>query len=292
MRLLNQKQVHQNMRRRLRKNAVYTVLFIACTLFSLLMLALLLYRIIGAGLPYLDGQFLTSFASRNPERAGIAAALWGTVALAGIVTPLSLLLGVGTALYLEEYAKKTTFTRFIELNLQTLSGVPSVVFGLLGLTVFVYAAGLGQSILAGGLTMTLLVLPTIVVASQEALRAVPPALREASYGMGATKWQTMYHVVLPAAFSGILTGCILALSRALGEAAPLLVVGALAFMNYIPASLLDEFTVLPIQIFNWMGRAQEEFQQVAAAGIVALMGLLLLMNSLAAWLRSRGQQKR
>lgn len=204
-----------------------------------------------------------------------------------IVIPVSFIFGVGTALYLEHYAKESVFKKLIELNNQTLAGVPSVVFGLLGLTIFVYALHLGESIMAAALTMSLLVLPTVVVASQEAIRTVPSSLLEASYGLGATKWQTMYRIVLPVALPGIVTGCTLAVSRAIGEAAPLLVIGALAFANYVPFSMFDRFTVLPIQIFNWMSRPQEEFQYVAAAGMIVLLGLLLFINIFVLWLRNR-----
>ncbi|MFX3623821.1 MAG: phosphate ABC transporter permease PstA [Ectobacillus sp.] len=289
MRLINRKEVEKRMVSRFRTDAFYKLMFLCATLFSLAILIILLYRIFAQGVEYINWGFLKHFSSRKPEQAGIAAALWGTVSLMAIVAPVSLLLGVGTALYLEEYAKKTRFTALIELNIQTLAGVPSVVFGLLGLTIFVYAMGLGQSLLAGGLTMSLLVLPIIVVASQEALRSVPRGAVEGSYGLGATKWQTISRIILPAAFPGILTGCVLALSRAIGEAAPLLVIGALAYANYLPSGLSDGFTVLPIQIFNWMGRPQEEFQHAAAAGIVVLLALLAIMNAVAVLWRSRRQ---
>lgn len=289
MKLIDRKEIKTHMRSRLQRDVFHQMMFICSALFSLSVLVILLYRIALAGITYIDIGFFTHFSSRKAEQAGIAAALWGTVSLMVIVAFVSLLLGVGTALYLEEYAKKTTLTRMIELNIQTLAGVPSVVFGLLGLTFFVYMMNLGQSLLAGGLTMSLLVLPTIVVASQEALKSVPRSALEASYGLGATKWQTMCRIVLPAAFPGIMTGCILAVSRAIGEAAPLLVIGALAFINYFPVGIMDEFTVLPIQIFNWMSRPQEEFQYVAAAGILVLLALLILMNAAAVILRNRNQ---
>ena len=256
-------------------------------LFSIVILLILLFQIFGKGVSYLSLDFFTNFASRNPKEAGIAAALSGTILFMSIVISLSFIFGVGTALYLEQYAKESIFKKVIEINNQTLAGVPSVVFGLLGLTIFVYALHLGESIIAAALTMSLLVLPTVVVASQEAIRSVPRSLLEASYGLGATKWQTMYQVVLPYAFPGIITGCTLAISRAIGEAAPLLVIGALAFANYVPFSMFDRFTVLPIQIFNWMSRPQEEFQYVAAAGMIVLLGLLLLINIVVLWLRNR-----
>lgn len=287
MRMLNERNIEEHMPARFWKDRVYRTVFHLAMLFSLCILFFLLYQIFQQGIKYVSFDFLIRFASRNPEEAGIAAALSGTILFMSVVAPTSFLFGVGTALYLEYYAKQSWFTKIIEINIQTLAGVPSVVFGLLGLTMFVYGLQLGESILAAALTMSLLVLPTVVVAAQEALRSVPKSLLEASYGVGATKWQTMYHVVIRAAMPGILTGCILALSRAIGEAAPLLVIGALAFANYVPLDVMDRFTVLPIQIFNWMNRPQEEFQHVAAAGIIVLLVLLLIINTFAIWLRNR-----
>ncbi|PGZ98776.1 phosphate ABC transporter, permease protein PstA [Bacillus pseudomycoides] len=287
MRMLNERNIEEHMPSRFRKDRVCKIVFRITMLFSLCILIFLLYQICRQGITYISFDFFTNFASRNPEKAGIAAALSGTILFMSVVTPISFLFGVGTALYLEYYAKQSLFTRIIKINIQTLAGVPSVVFGLLGLTMFVYGLQLGESILAAALTMSLLVLPTVVVAAQEALRSVPRSLLEASYGVGATKWQTMSRVVIRAAMPGILTGCILALSRAIGEAAPLLVIGALAFANYVPLDVFDKFTVLPIQIFNWMSRPQEEFQHVAAAGIIVLLLLLLFINTFAIWLRNR-----
>ncbi|PFM65739.1 phosphate ABC transporter, permease protein PstA [Bacillus cereus] len=287
MRMLNHKKIQENMASRFLKDRIYKLFFYIAILFSVAILFILLFQIFEKGISYLSIDFFTNFASRNPKEAGIAASLSGTVLFMGIVIPVSFIFGVGTALYLEHYAKDSVFKKLIELNNQTLAGVPSVVFGLLGLTIFVYALHLGESIVAAALTMSLLVLPTVVVASQEVIRAVPSSLLEASYGLGATKWQTMYQIVLPAALPGIVTGCTLAVSRAIGEAAPLLVIGALAFANYVPFSMLDRFTVLPIQIFNWMSRPQEEFQYVAAAGMIVLLGLLLFINIFVLWLRNR-----
>ncbi|PGT74421.1 phosphate ABC transporter, permease protein PstA [Bacillus cereus] len=287
MRMLNHKKIKENMASRFFKDRVYKLLFYIAILFSIVILLILLFQIFEKGISYLSLDFFTNFASRNPKEAGIAAALSGTILFMSIVIPVSFIFGVGTALYLEQYAKESIFKKVIEINNQTLAGVPSVVFGLLGLTIFVYALHLGESIIAAALTMSLLVLPTVVVASQEAIRSVPSSLLEASYGLGATKWQTMYQIVLPYAFPGIITGCTLAISRAIGEAAPLLVIGALAFANHVPFSMFDRFTVLPIQIFNWMSRPQEEFQYVAAAGMIVLLGLLLFINIFVLWLRNR-----
>ncbi|MGH0939985.1 phosphate ABC transporter permease PstA [Bacillus mycoides] len=287
MRMLNHKNIQENMASRFLKDRIYKCLFYIAILFSVVILFILLFQIFEKGISYLSIDFFTNFASRNPREAGIVAALSGTILFMSIVVPVSFIFGVGTALYLEHYAKESVFKKLIELNNQTLAGVPSVVFGLLGLTIFVYALHLGESIMAAALTMSLLVLPTVVVASQEAIRTVPSSLLEASYGLGATKWQTMYQIVLPVALPGIVTGCTLAVSRAIGEAAPLLVIGALAFANYVPFSIFDRFTVLPIQIFNWMSRPQEEFQYVAAAGMIVLLGLLLFINIFVLWLRNR-----
>ncbi|WP_374717953.1 phosphate ABC transporter permease PstA [Neobacillus sp.] len=279
------------MKARLKVNLFAKILFFAAMMFGLFILGVLLYRIFSQGIGYLDLQFLQSLPSRKPEQAGVYTALIGSVLLMAVVAPVSLLLGVATAIYLEEYAKDNRFTAFIKVNISNLAGVPSIVFGLLGLTVFVRALALGTSVLAAGLTMSLLVLPIIIVAAQEALRAVPVSLREASYAMGATKWQTIVRIVLPAAIPGILTGGILALSRAIGETAPLVVLGLPLFLAYLPKSIFDMFTVLPMQIYNWTGRPQEEFHSLAAAGIIVLLILLLFMNSLAVLIRNKFQKR-
>jgi phosphate transport system permease protein len=289
--LIDQEQVIKNMAGRLVRNNLFKLLFFLATVFGLIVLVVLLYRIFTQAIGWLDIDFLQNFASRRPEEAGIKAALIGSLWLMVIVAPLSLILGVGTAIYLEEYAKKNRFTDFIQTNISNLAGVPSIVFGLLGLTVFVRGMGLERSVISAGLTMSLLVLPVIVVAAQEAIRAVPNQLREASYGMGATKWQTIYRVVLPAAIPGILTGSILALSRAIGETAPLVVIGIPTFIAYLPKSIFDTFTVMPMQIYNWTGRPQEEFQHVAAAGIVVLLVVLIIMNSIAVLIRNKFQKR-
>ena len=272
---------------RLMLNNVFKGLFFLATFFGIVVLSILVIRIVSQGASYLDWDFLSNYASRRPEDAGIKAAIYGTVWIMAIVAPVSLILGVGTAIYLEEYAPDNKFTHFIELNISNLSGVPSIVFGLLGLTVFVRLLEMGRSVLAGGLTMSLMILPVIVVSSQEAIRAIPKEQYEASYAMGATKWQTIRTVVLPAAVPGILTGSILALSRAVGETAPLLMIGAMTFIAYVPESILSGFTAMPIQIFNWAGRPQEEFQAVAAAGSIVLMLMLVIMNSLAIYIRNK-----
>ncbi|MGP7816252.1 phosphate ABC transporter permease PstA [Niallia sp. 01092] len=291
MKLVDHAKVTEKMKPRLIKNVILRALFFCATMFGLVILGLLFYRVLTQGIGYLDLQFLQSLPSRKPEQAGVYTALLGTVWLMAVVAPVSLLIGVGTAIYLEEYASKNKFTAFIKLNIANLAGVPSIVFGLLGLTLFVRALSLGTSVLAAGLTMSLLVLPIIIVASQEAIRAVPNELKEASLGMGATKWQTIVRVVMPTAIPGILTGGILALSRAIGETAPLVVLGLPLFLAFLPKTVFDMFTVLPMQIYNWTGRPQEEFQNLAAAGIIVLLGLLIIMNSIAVLIRNKFQKR-
>lgn len=291
MKYMNDALVMKRMGSRLKFNKVWKGIFIIATSFALLSLAVLLFRIFSQGLGHLNIDFLTNFASRIPENAGIKAALIGSLWLMAIVAPVSITLGVSTAIYLEEYAKKNKLNDFIRMNISNLAGVPSIVFGLLGLTIFVRLMDLGKSILAAGFTMSLLILPIIIVAAQEAIRAVPNEQREASYGMGATKWQTIVRVVLPAAIPGILTGSILALSRAIGETAPLVVIGIPVILQFLPTGVLDSFTALPMQIFDWAKRPQEEFQLVAAAGIIVLMTVLVCMNSVAVFIRNKFQKR-
>ncbi|MCW2962444.1 MAG: pstA [Thermoleophilia bacterium] len=265
--------------------------FMSLLLFGLLVgLVTLLTLVIDVaidGVPSLSMEFLTNLDSRFAERAGIYPALIGTLWLMFLVALFTLPLGVGAAVYLHEFAPKGRATRFIDLNIANLAAVPSVVYGLLGLAVFVRGAELGRSVLAGALTLTLLLLPMVVVASREALRGVPDSIRQASYGVGATRVQTVRSQVLPAAIPGIMTGMILGLSRAIGETAPLITLGALTYVSFVPSNPMDRFTAMPIQIFNWTSRPQEEFQHVAAAGILLLLGVLLGMNALAIWIRSR-----
>jgi phosphate transport system permease protein len=291
MRYIEQEKVVKRMNGRLVVNAIFKGLFMAATLLALLALVILLYRIVTQGASHLSLDFITNFASRFPEKAGIKAALVGSLWLMAVVAPTSIILGVGSAIYLEEYAKQNRLTTFIRLNISNLAGVPSVVFGLLGLTIFVRAMALGNSILAAGFTMSLLILPVIIVASQEAIRSVPKELRDASLGMGATKWQTVVNIILPAAIPGILTGSILALSRAIGETAPLIVIGIPVIIQFLPRGVFDTFTALPIQIFDWASRPQQEFQVVAAAGIIILMIFLLIMNSIAVLIRNKFQKR-
>ena len=254
----------------------------------LVLLADILYR----GLPTLTWNFLTSFPSRSPQAAGILSALAGSLWLIGLTALLALPTGLAAAVWLEEYARRSNWLSWlIEVNIANLAGVPSIIYGLLGLGLFVRALHLERSLLAGALTMSLLVLPIIIINSREALRAVPSSQRDAAYALGATRSQAVWGVVLPAALPGVLTGVILALSRAIGETAPLITIGALTFVAFLPTSPLDRFTVLPIQIFNWVSRPQAGFHALAASGIIVLMVALLSMNALAIYLRDRARSK-
>ena len=255
------------------------------------MLAVLLIYLLQQGVTGIDWSFLTSFASRHPDKAGIKAAMLGSIYVVLVAGVVSFTLGVATALFLEEYATRSKFAKIAEINIANLAGVPSIVYGILGLQIFVHSMHLGSSVLAGGFTLALLVLPIVIVAASEAVRAVPPSLREGSYALGATRWQVIWHMVIPQAFPGILTGVILAVSRAIGETAPLIAMGALAFVPFTPDSPLSRFTVLPIQIFNWTSRPQEGFRETAAAGIIVLLVILLVMNAGAVILRNRFQNK-
>lgn len=267
-------------------------LFSLSTVFAMVVLGILLYQIVSGSIGWLDWQFLTSNLSIFPEKAGIKGAIIGTLFLMMIVIPVTLILGVATAIYLEEYANEGRIQRLIKVNISNLASVPSVIFGLLGLTVFSRMLGLGSSILAGGLTMSLLVLPIVVVAAQEALRAVPGFLREASYGMGADKWTTIWRVVLPVSIPGILTGAILAISRAIGETAPLVVLGIPTLIMKIPTGIMDDFTVMPIQIYYWTLDTvlTPEYAYLASATIVVLLVTLFILNSVAIIIRNKFQK--
>ena len=281
----------RNLPRRQAVGKVYHVLLLGATLAGVVLLALLLWDVVRQGIGWLDIQFLTSFPSRFPERAGIQSALWGTVWLIGLTATFAIPVGIGAAIYLEEYARRSWINTVIEINIANLAGTPSIVYGILGLAIFVRWLALGRSVLAGALTMSLLILPVAIIASREALRAVPGSIREASFALGATRWQTVRFHVLPAALPGILTGVILALSRAMGETAPLIMIGALTYVAFVPEGPMDSFTTLPIQIFNWASRPQTEFHDVAAAGILVLLVVLLTMNAAAIWIRHRSQRK-
>jgi len=279
-----------HLRRRRRKGRAFQLVCLATTLVGVAVLVVLLVDVLVDGLGWITPHFFTEFPSRLPERAGIKSALYGTVWLMALVAIVSFPLGVAAAVWLEEYADRGWLQTVIQTNIANLAGVPSIVYGILGLTVFVrWMAAItgGRSVLSGALTISLLILPIIIIAAQEAVRAVPDSIRQASYGLGATKWQTVRHHVLPNALPGILTGTILALSRAIGETAPLIMIGALTFIAFVPEGPRDQFTVLPIQIFNWVSRPQDEFRHLAAAAIIVLLVLLLSMNALAIWLRNR-----
>lgn len=292
--------------RRLDKS--FKILGITSTLFGLVVLLVLIIDIFLDGKSRLNWSFLTSFPSRKPELAGILSAWIGTVWLMLITALLALPIGIGAGIYLEEYARKNRLTNFIEINIANLAGIPSVIYGLLGLGLFVRYFNLDRSVLAGGLTLALLILPVIILSTREALRAIPFSIREASYALGATKWQTVRNQLLPAALGNIMTGIILAMSRAVGETAPLITIGALTYIAFLPQSpvtfvkgfpfvhfslqgLFDPFTALPIQIFNWVSRPQKGFFINAAAGIIILLSLTLIMNTVAVLLRYHYQKK-
>jgi phosphate transport system permease protein len=291
MALITHAEFQRRMTRRKWQGQIFHALCLIAILIGLAMLGALLYNVLSQGLGKLDWDFITSFPSRFPERAGIQAALLGSIYVVAIAGFLAFTLGVGAAIYLEEYATRNWFARIVQTNIANLAGVPSIVYGILGLEIFVRSLGLGKSVLAGGLTLALLVLPIVIIAAEEAIRAVPPSIREGGYALGATRWQTIWHLVLPQAFPGVLTGVILAVSRAIGETAPLIVMGALTFVPFSPDGLFSRFTVLPIQIFNWVSRPQEGFHEAAAAGIIVLLVLLLSMNAVAIFLRNKFQKR-
>ncbi len=280
----------QCLARRHMVSKAFRLLCAAVTWAGVVLLGVLLFHVTREGLPWVDLQFLTDFPSRFPEKAGIHSALWGTVWLISLTAAFSIPVGVAAAIYLEEYALSGRVSRFIEINIANLAGVPSIVYGILGLVIFVRWLGLERSVLAGSLTMSLLILPVIIIAAREAIRGVPGSIRQAAYALGATRWQTVRAHVLPAALPGIITGIILAFSRAIGETAPLITIGALTYVAFVPDGPLDAFTALPIQIFNWASRPQPEFHQLAAAGIIVLLAVLLLMNAVAVLIRHRAER--
>ena len=270
--------------------AVYALLVLS-VLVGIVGLVTLIAQVLVQGAGWLSLDFITNFPSRFPARAGVWAALWGTVWIMGITFLFAVPVGVGAAVYLEEYAPKNRLTRLIELNIANLAGVPSIVYGLLGLAVFISLLSLGRTVLTGGLTMGLLVMPIVIISSREAIRAVPSTYREAAYGLGATRFQVVASVVLPQAVPGIMTGTILAMSRAIGEAAPMIAIAALTFVTFAPRGPLDRFTVLPIQIYNWVQDPREGFSGLAAAGIIVLLVVLLTMNAVAILIRNKTQTR-
>ena len=272
------------------KNSIFHGVIFCVTLIGIVVLVILLADIIMRGVPFLTKHFFTNFPSRFPKKAGILPGIYGSIYIILLTILFAVPIGLGTAVYLEEYAKNNRFTKFIKINISNLSGTPSIVYGLLGLTVFVRTLGLGKSILAGALTMSLVVLPIVIVSSQEAIKAVPQYLRHGSYALGATKWQTIRKIVIPAALPGIFTGVILSVSRALGETAPLIMVGAATYVSKLPEGVTSIFTALPLQIYYWMGLPKEQFKDLAAAGIIVLLGILLTTNAIAIVLRNKYQK--
>jgi phosphate transport system permease protein len=278
-------------RARHRADLLFQAAALSALVMALLSLAALLFDILSDGAARLNWQFLTNIASRRAEEAGIYHALAGSIWVIALTAAMALPIGVASAVYLEEYGTNSRLARFIEINIANLAAVPSIIYGLLGLGLFVRLMGMGRSVLAGAATLALLALPVVILATREALRTVPGTIREGSYALGATKWQTIWHQVLPMATPGILTGLILALSRAVGETAPLITIGALTYIPFAPDSVWSPFTVLPIQIFNWVSRPQSDFKVNAAAGILVLLGLLLTMNAVAVVVRDRFQRR-
>lgn len=273
------------------KNLLFTNLCLIATVVGIVLLGVLLYSVFRDGRQRLSWDFLTSFPSRFPEKAGIKSALFGSVWVVVLTGAIAVPTGIAAAIYLEEFQRRRTWlTELIQVNISNLAGVPSIVYGLLGLAVFVRWMSLDRSVISGALTMALLILPMLITVSQEALKAVPDSYREGSLALGATQWQTVYRQVLPAALPGILTGVILSLSRALGETAPLILIGAVSFVRFVPDGLSSSFTVLPIQIFNWTSQPQKGFQEAAAAGIIVLLVVLLSLNATAIYLRHRASR--
>ena len=254
-------------------------------------LGALVWTVVADGAPHLSWHFITNIASRHAEQAGVYHALMGSIWVITLTGLLALPVGVAAAIYLEEYGSRSAVSRFIELNIANLAAVPSIIYGLLGLGLFVRLMGMGQSVMAGAATLALLALPVVILSTREALRTVPNSIREGSYALGATKWRTIWNQVLPMSLPGVLTGLILALSRAIGETAPLITIGALTYIPFAPDTVWSKFTVLPIQIFNWVSRPQADFKVNAAAGILVLLVLLLSMNAIAVIVRDRYQRQ-
>ncbi len=290
--MISSQRYDERIERRRRRGLIFSGLLFVATVSGLVVLITLLVDVVMQGAQWLDWDFLTRFPSRIPERAGIKSAIVGSIWMILLTAGISVPIGVASALYLEEYAPRGWFLKLIQININNLAGIPSVVYGILGLTLFVRFFALGRSLLAGALTMALLILPIIIISAQEALRAIPSGIRESAFALGATRRQVVWSHLLPMSAPSIMTGVILALSRAIGETAPLIMIGALTFIAFLPTSALDPFTVLPIQIFNWTARPQADFQSLAAAGIVILMIVLFLMNLSAILLRNHFEKYR
>ncbi len=279
------------LQRRHQKAKLFALLCAFVSWAGVALLALLLFQVSVDGFKWIDTQFLTSFPSRFPYKAGIKSALVGTLWLISMIAFISIPIGVATALYLEEFGKNNRLNKIIEVNIANLAGVPSIVYGIIGLAIFVRGLGLERSLLSGALTMSLLILPVIIIASREAIKTVPMSIRHAAFALGATRWQTAWAHVLPASSPGILTGVILALSRAIGETAPLVMIGALTYVAFLPEGPMDSFTALPIQIYNWVSRPQQEFHELAAGAIIVLLAVLLTMNAAAIFIRYKTESK-
>lgn len=273
------------------KDKLFRIVALGLTVFALLILLVLLVDIFWRGFGRLNWGFFNNLPSRHPQNAGILTAIAGMLSLLFFTIIIALPIGILAGVYLQEYRSKNRFAKIVEINIANLAGVPSVIYGILGLQLFVRMAGMGNSLLAGAFTLALLIMPIIIVSTREALKAVPNTLREGSYGMGATKWQTTSRVVIPSALGGILTGIILSISRAIGETAPLLVIGALVYVPFIPEGPNDQFTTLPIQVFNWVSRPQAGFIVNAAAGIIILLLITFLLNGIAIYIRNRWYKK-
>ena len=283
-------QFHPELKRRKIYGWILATFCSGAACLALFLLVVLIWDIAHDGLGSINRTFISSFPSRFPTQAGIKAGLFGTLWLMVLTALFSLPVGIGAAIYLEEYASKHWYTKLININISNLAGVPSIVYGILGLAIFVRWFSLGRSVLSGALTMTLLILPVIVTASREAIKATPDSIRMAAFALGATQWQTTRDHVLPASLPGIMTGVILALSRAMGETAPLIMIGAVSYIAFVPKSPMDAFTALPIQIFNWASRPSPAFHALAAGGIIILLIVLLGMNATAIFLRYRYQK--
>ena len=282
----------QRLKKRHQISAAFKLFCLSVTCLAVAILGILILEVTLLGLPWLNFDFLTRFPSRFPEKAGILAGLAGTLWLVTLTAAIAIPIGVLAAVYLEEYAKPGRVSTFITINIANLAGVPSIVYGIIGLAIFVRFFGLDRSVLAGAMTMSLLILPVIIIASREAIKAVPSSLRQVAFALGATRWQVTRDHVLPQAMPGILTGVILALSRAIGETAPLIMIGALTYIAFVPEGPMDEFTALTIQIYNWTSRPQEAFHELASAGIIVLLLVLLIMNATAVWIRYRGSKNK
>ncbi len=284
---------HPRLQQRRRVGKMMAIVCGLLTIIGIVVLAVLLVSVFLLGSKWLRWDFLTTPPSQlMPENGGLESALWGTIWLISLTTLFTVPVGISAAIYLYEYAPKNRVTRFIELNISNLAGVPSIVYGILGMVIFIRWCSLGRSIMAGALTLSLLILPVVIIAGKEALAAVPDSFRQAAFGLGATRWQATWSHVLPAAWPGMLTGIILALSRAIGETAPLIVIGALTYVRFVPEGPMDEFTAMPIQIYNWCEQPDQVFQELAAAGIIVLLGMLIPMNAVAVALRAWHQRRK